>query len=225
MTIELRDVGHSYRTRTRTVRSLQGVTFSVDPGCLVAISGPSGAGKTTLLRLLGCQLRVETGTIIVDGTPIPRPESQDGARYRSTTAGFVFAEYGLIERDSALRNVTLPLRYAGVPRRRAAVIAAERLERVGLDSALARAPVAELSAGQRQRVAVARAQANGARLILADEPTNSLDPENTRRILDHLREAAEDGATVIIATHEESVQQACDRTVWLRRGHRVEPPS
>ncbi|MDO4717771.1 MAG: ABC transporter ATP-binding protein [Propionibacteriaceae bacterium] len=212
--VDVIEISKRFRSAGRTVDALDGFSMRADSGELVALVGPSGTGKTTLLRILGCQLAPDRGRVLVDGRALPRPGSSAGARFRSREVGFVFQELGLVEEETAVANVALPLRYAGVAARPALRRAEALLAEVGLAD-LAGTPVATLSTGQRQRVAIARAQANDPGLILADEATSNLDQDNTADVLGLLRGLAGRGATVVLATHDEQAWRACDRVVTL----------
>src|SRR6478735_143368 len=196
--IEIADVIKTYRMGEVEVEALRGVSVDVDAGEFVAVMGPSGSGKSTLLNILGCFDRPTRGRYRLAGEDVSELGADALAETRNRTLGFVFQSFNLLARTTALENVELPLVYAGVaPRaRRERAIAA--LERVGLGERLHHHP-SQLSGGQQQRVAIARALVNGPRLVLADEPTGSLDSANTGTVLDALAEVTASGAALVVA--------------------------
>jgi putative ABC transport system ATP-binding protein len=200
---------------------LDDVSFVVEPGELVALTGPSGSGKTTLLQLLGSLDRPTKGRIQVDEISVG--ELSHPAEFRRSTVGFVFQLHYLLPALSAQENVELPLVAARVSRRERAERAVELLEEVGLADR-ARARPADLSGGERQRVAIARALAGRPRLILADEPTGSLDSVASRKVWELLRDVSSSrGTTVIIASHDATLAEHSDRALRLADGHLIPP--
>jgi putative ABC transport system ATP-binding protein len=213
--IQLEDVTKIYRMGKVEVRALAGVDLTIDDGELVAIMGPSGSGKTTLMNILGCLDVPTSGRYLLDGTDVSRLSDNRLAKIRSRKIGFVFQSFNLVPRTSAVRNVELPLVYAGVRSRRHPARVA--LERVGLADRQKHLPN-ELSGGQQQRVAIARALINDPALLLADEPTGNLDSAASLEILKLLSELNEAGRTVVIITHEEEVARFAKRVVRMRDG-------
>jgi polar amino acid transport system ATP-binding protein len=199
-------------------RALDGVTFGTQSDArVVALLGPSGGGKSTLLRVLGCLLVAEQGSVMLDGKELPHDEA--GALAERRTNGFVFQGYNLFPHLTALENVALPLRIVhGIESAKAEARAREMLGRLGLIGHEMKRP-AELSGGQQQRAAIARALAPTPRLLLLDEPTSALDPVMTGEVLDVIRELAENGQQIVLATHEVSfAQEVADWVIFLAQG-------
>jgi putative ABC transport system ATP-binding protein len=216
--IQLEDLTKVYRMGKVEVRALYGVDLTIDDGELVAIMGPSGSGKTTLMNILGCLDIPTSGRYLLDGTDVSRLSDNQLAKIRSRKIGFVFQSFNLVPRTSAVRNVELPLVYAGVRVRRNPARLA--LEQVGLGDRQKHMPN-ELSGGQQQRVAIARALINDPALLLADEPTGNLDTVASAEILKVLGGLNDAGRTVVIITHEEEVTRFAKRVVRLRDGYIV----
>jgi ABC-type lipoprotein export system ATPase subunit len=201
---------------------LDDISFTVEPGEFVALTGPSGSGKTTLLQLIGSLDRPTAGRIVVDGVSVG--ELSRPAAFRRATVGFVFQLHYLLPALSVQDNVELPLVAAHVPHRERAERALRLLEGVGLGGR-ARARPSELSGGERQRVAIARALAGNPRLILADEPTGSLDSAASEKVWELLSDVrAVGGATVIVASHDLTLAEHADRALHLLDGRLVPPP-
>jgi putative ABC transport system ATP-binding protein len=213
--IQLEDVTKVYRMGSVEVQALCGVDLAIDDGDLVAIMGPSGSGKTTLMNILGCLDIPTSGRYLLDGTDVSTLSDNRLARIRSRKIGFVFQSFNLIPRTSAIRNVELPLVYAGAHDRRAR--ARSVLEQVGLGEREKHMPN-ELSGGQQQRVAIARALINDPTMLLADEPTGNLDTASSVDILKLLGALNDAGRTVVIITHEEEIARFAKRVVRLRDG-------
>jgi putative ABC transport system ATP-binding protein len=202
-------------------RVLDDVSFAVEPGELVGLTGPSGSGKTTLLQLIGGLDRPSTGRILVDDVPVG--DLSHPAAFRRATVGFVFQLHYLLPALSLRDNVELPMVAAGVPRRERGERALALLDEVGLGGR-ARSHPADLSGGERQRVAIARALAGRPPLILADEPTGSLDSVASRKIWELLSDVrASRGTTVIIASHDATLAEHTDRTLRLLDGRMAQP--
>jgi putative ABC transport system ATP-binding protein len=216
--IQLEDVSKAYQMGKVEVPVLHGVDLTINHGELVAIMGPSGSGKTTLMNILGCLDVPTSGRYLLDGTDVSRLSDNRLARIRSRRIGFVFQSFNLVARTSAIRNVELPLVYAGVRSRRNPARLA--LEQVGLGERHKHLPN-ELSGGEQQRVAIARALINDPALLLADEPTGNLDTVSSVEIMTLLGVLNEAGRTVVIITHEEEVARFAKRVVRMRDG-RVE---
>jgi putative ABC transport system ATP-binding protein len=216
--IRTEGVGKMYRLGETRVHALTGVSLHVKKGEYVAIMGPSGSGKSTLMNILGCLDGPTTGAYWFEETDVSRLSDNTLAEIRNRKIGFVFQTFNLLPRFSALKNVALPLSYAGVPRRERARCAREALEKVDLAERLHHGP-SELSGGERQRVAIARALVASPSLLLADEPTGNLDSRAGREIMgifDRLNR--EEGVTIIVVTHDESVAGHARRIVRLFDG-------
>ena len=203
-----------------TVAVLRGVSLEIARGEFVAITGRSGSGKTTLMNIVGCLDTPDAGRYRFDGEDVGALDADAIARLRGRRVGFVFQAFNLVARMSARRNVELPMVYAGVERRARRERAAECLRAVGLADRAHHLP-AELSGGQQQRVAIARALANDPELLIADEPTGSLDSRTGEEILSLFDALAAEGRTILVVTHERGVAARADRTVRLRDGEVV----
>jgi putative ABC transport system ATP-binding protein len=215
--IELEAVSKIYRTGPIKVRALNLVDLTIDEGDLVAIMGPSGSGKSTMMNILGCLDVPTSGSYRLGGVDVSRLRENRLAEIRNRRIGFVFQSYNLIARTSAVRNVELPLVYAGVRSRDRRARARRALERVGLGDRQHHMPN-ELSGGQQQRVAIARALVSDPAMILADEPTGNLDSSSTVAIMRLLVELNDAGRTVVLITHENEVAEFAKRVIELRDG-------
>ena len=200
-----------------TVTALAGIDLSIDEHEFVAVMGPSGSGKSTLMNIVGCLDRPSAGTYELAGADVSRMSDHELARVRNERVGFIFQTFNLLPRMTALRNVELPMIYAGVRRRDRRWRATEALERVGLGDRVRHRPT-ELSGGQRQRVAIARALVNYPSIVFADEPTGNLDSATGREILQLLTDLNLSGATIILVTHDPDVAAYSRRVIHLRDG-------
>jgi putative ABC transport system ATP-binding protein len=213
--IELENVTKIYRMGDIELRALNNVSLTIEAGELVAIMGPSGSGKSTMMNILGCLDVPTDGTYRLDGIDVGTLRDNQLAEIRNRKIGFVFQAFNLIPRTSAVRNVELPMVYAGIGNRRAK--ATEALEKVGLGPRAKHLPN-ELSGGQQQRVAIARAIVTDPVMILADEPTGNLDTASTVEIMKLVSELNDSGRTVVLITHEDEVASFAKRVVTLRDG-------
>ena len=219
--IDVRDVTKTYTLGDVQVHALRGVSFTIERGEYVAIMGPSGSGKSTLMNLLGCLDRPSTGRYLLDGIDVSTLDDDALAAIRLRKLGFVFQGFNLLARTSALKNVALPLFYAGASTRDRNAAATERLREVGLEDRLAHNP-RELSGGQQPRVAIARALVNDPFVLVADEPTGNLDERATRGVFQLLRDINASGTAVVMATHNlELVRRSGYRTIEINRGQVV----
>jgi putative ABC transport system ATP-binding protein len=220
--IELRKLGKTYDLGEVKVKALIGVTLDIAQGEFVALIGPSGSGKSTLMNTLGCLDRPTRGSYRLDGVDVGRMSKDALARLRNRRIGFVFQNFNLLSRTTALENVEVPLLYdPGMGRRQRRTRAKEVLARVGLADRLHHRPN-QLSGGQQQRVAIARALVNRPPILLCDEPTGNLDTRTSREIMSFFRELNKvEGITIILVTHDLEVARLADRAIVLVDGEVV----
>jgi putative ABC transport system ATP-binding protein len=216
--IRLEEVHKTYDLGEMKVHALRGVSLEIYPGEFVAVMGASGSGKSTLMNILGCLDKPTRGHYFLDGTDVSGLSKRQLAKIRSTKIGFVFQQFNLLARTSALENVELPTIYAAVPAAEREGRARESLERVGLGDRMGHFP-SQLSGGQQQRVAIARALVNRPTILLADEPTGNLDSRTSVEIMDILQRLNnEHGLTVVLVTHEPDIAQYAKRALDFRDG-------
>ena len=218
--IRVEDLTKIYDMGDSVVRALWSVSFEIEEGSYVAVMGPSGSGKTTLLDMMGCLSRPTSGMYYLKGTLVSDVTESRLAEIRNREIGFVFQNFNLLARTTALGNVELPLVYGGVPRKERRLRAAETLEQVGLGDRQSHRPN-ELSGGQRQRVAIARALVNRPSILFADEPTGNLDSKSGESIMALFDELNEQGNTIVTVTHEREVAERADRIMSFRDGRLV----
>jgi putative ABC transport system ATP-binding protein len=215
--IDVRSVTKVYKSGSLEVEALRGVSFTIARGEYVAIMGPSGSGKSTLMNVLGCLDRATTGTYLLDGVDVSGLDDSALAQIRLKKLGFIFQGFNLLARTDALKNVALPLFYAGVPVRERSEAAMARLTEVGLADRAKHKPN-ELSGGQQQRVAIARALVNDPAVLLADEPTGNLDSKTSVEILALFERLNAAGRTIIMVTHDENVASHAKRILRVLDG-------
>ena len=219
--IRATNVTKVYEMGEQTVRALDGISLEIVDGDFVAIMGTSGSGKSTMMNLIGALDRPTSGKLEIDGRDIAAMKSDELAELRNVKVGFVFQQFNLLARTTALRQVMLPLQYAHPRVANPEAVAKQRLEQVGLGERLDHKP-SQLSGGQQQRVAIARALANNPKLLLADEPTGALDSKTSEEIMELFRTLNRDGITVILVTHEPDVAAYARRRIVFRDGRVVD---
>ncbi len=215
--IEIKDLHKSYKMGSNSLHVLKGINFSVKEGELVAIMGSSGSGKSTLLNILGMLDSADEGLYNLDNVPIKDLNETKAAKYRNKFLGFVFQSFNLINYKTALENVSLPLYYQGINRKKRQEKALQYLEKVGLKEWATHLP-SELSGGQKQRVAIARALAAEPKVLLADEPTGALDSKTSYEVMDLIQKINDEGNTILVVTHEDDIAKMCKRIVHLKDG-------
>jgi putative ABC transport system ATP-binding protein len=215
--IHLENIKKNYFLGKQVIEVLKGISLDIFKNEYVALMGPSGSGKSTLMNILGCLDTPTAGSYILNGKDVSRMPDNDLAEVRNQEIGFVFQQFNLLPRLTALENVALPLVYAGVPKKQRLEKAKEVLEKVNLADRSHHKPN-EMSGGQNQRVAIARALVNDPSIILADEPTGNLDSKTSHEIMDIFGKIHASGNTVILVTHEEDIAHFAHRIVRLRDG-------
>ncbi len=210
MILELKNIFKDYNSDKLTVPVLKDVSLQVEEGEYVAIMGPSGSGKTTLMNIIGCLDRPTSGEFYLAGTEVAALKDKELSNLRLNSIGFVFQSFHLMPRESAWENVSLPLSYAGIKKKERKERALKALARVGLEDRAAFMPT-QLSGGQKQRVAIARAMVNNPKILLADEPTGALDSKSGAQIMELFQKLNEEGATIVMITHDKNIASHAKR--------------
>lgn len=219
--IRIKNLMKSYQLGGETVHALNDVTLSIDKGEFIAIIGPSGSGKSTLMNMLGCLDRPDSGEYFLGGKEIGMMNDRDLATIRNQKIGFIFQNFNLLPKLTAVENVELPLIYRGMPGKERREIALNALLKVGLKDRAGHLPT-QLSGGQQQRVAIARALAGNPSILLADEPTGALDSKTSNEILQLMKELNEAGNTIILITHDLSIARQAKKMIRIQDGRLVE---
>ena len=217
MIIETQNLVKSFQVGSEEVQALKGINLSVKKGEFLSIMGPSGSGKTTLMNIIGCLDTPTSGQYYLNNQLVNELDDDNLAMIRNKEIGFVFQSFHLLARNSALNNVMLPLKYAGIKESDAYQRAKEVLERVGLMNRVNHSP-SELSGGQQQRVAIARALVNKPSIVFADEPTGNLDSQTGNDVMKLFQELNDQGQTIILITHEEDIAMQSKRTITIKDG-------
>ena len=215
--IDVNNITKHYSLGTQTVEALRGVSFGIEQGEFIAIMGPSGSGKSTLMNIIGCLDSPTDGTYHLNNQEVSTLEADELAGIRNKEIGFVFQNFHLLARNTALDNVMLPLKYAGVDKINQLKRGKEVLSQVGLESRMDHQP-SELSGGQQQRVAIARALVNNPSILFADEPTGNLDSQTGQDVMQLFHNLHQQGQTIILITHENEVAAEAQRTIFIKDG-------
>ena len=215
--IEVNNITKHYFLGTQTVEALRGISFAIDQGEFIAIMGPSGSGKSTLMNIIGCLDTPTDGTYHLNNKEVSTLQGDELAGIRNKEIGFVFQNFHLLARNSALDNVMLPLKYAGFDKEAQLKKATDTLSKVGLESRMGHQP-SELSGGQQQRVAIARALVNKPSILFADEPTGNLDSKTGQDVMKIFKDLNQNGQTIILITHEDSVAKQSNRIITIMDG-------
>ncbi len=217
MIIKTNNLTRSFTMGTQKVHALKGISLEVNRGEFISIMGPSGSGKTTLMNIIGCLDTPSSGVYLLNNKSVGDLSENKLAKIRNKEIGFVFQSFHLLPRNSALNNVMLPLKYAGIDKNTAHDQALNVLKKVGLEDRVNHTP-AELSGGQQQRVAIARALVNKPSIIFADEPTGNLDSKTGNEVMDLFKELNAQGQTIILITHEDDIANQSKRVITIKDG-------
>ncbi|MEK3713437.1 ABC transporter ATP-binding protein [Paenibacillus sp. FSL R7-0333] len=219
--IRIEHMVHGYMMAKEQMTVLKDISFEIHHGEFVAIIGPSGSGKSTLMNMIGCLDIPNEGSYSLDGQDVRRLSDNWLARIRNEKIGFIFQNFNLLPKLSAVQNVELPLVYRGLSQRERRTLAAAALEKVGLQERMHHRP-SELSGGQQQRVAIARALAGNPPILLADEPTGALDSKTGEEVMYMIKKLNEQGHTIIVITHDLGIAEQAKRVIRIQDGHLVE---
>ena len=217
MIIKTENLTKDYETGTQVVSALKGINLSVEKGEFLSIMGPSGSGKTTLMNIIGCLDSPTNGSYFLNDKSVSKLDDDELAKIRNDEIGFVFQSFHLLARNTAFDNVMLPLKYAGIGKEEATKRSNDVLDLVGLSSRSKHTP-AELSGGQQQRVAIARALVNEPSILFADEPTGNLDSKTGNDVMKIFKDLNENGQTIILITHEDSIAKQSNRIITIMDG-------
>ena len=217
MIIKTENLTKDYETGTQVVSALKGINLSVEKGEFLSIMGPSGSGKTTLMNIIGCLDSPTNGSYYLNNKSVSKLDDDELAKIRNQEIGFVFQSFHLLARNTAFDNVMLPLKYAGLSKEEATKRSNNVLDLVGLSSRSKHTP-AELSGGQQQRVAIARALVNEPSILFADEPTGNLDSKTGQDVMKIFKDLNENGQTIILITHEDSIAKQSNRIITIMDG-------
>ena len=217
MIIKTENLTKDYETGTQVVSALKGINLSVEKGEFLSIMGPSGSGKTTLMNIIGCLDSPTNGSYYLNDKSVSKLDDDELAKIRNEEIGFVFQSFHLLARNTAFDNVMLPLKYVGLSKEEATKRSNNVLDLVGLSSRSKHTP-AELSGGQQQRVAIARALVNEPSILFADEPTGNLDSKTGQDVMKIFKDLNENGQTIILITHEDSIAKQSNRIITIMDG-------
>ena len=217
MIISTKDIKKSYKVGPQNVHALKGINLSVEKGEFISIMGPSGSGKTTLMNIIGCLDTPTSGDYLLNNKQVSSLTDDELAKIRNDEIGFVFQSFHLLPRNSAFDNIMLPLKYAGIKKDEAITLCNKALDQVGLSDRADHSP-SELSGGQQQRVAIARALVNKPSILFADEPTGNLDSKTGNDVMALFKQLNNEGQTIILITHEESIAKQSNRIITIMDG-------
>jgi putative ABC transport system ATP-binding protein len=215
--LELLHIVKTYQSGNTRFNALDGVNLKIFPGDFISITGPSGSGKSTLMHIIGLLDTPTSGQVLLNGKDVSRLQEHQLAQLRNITLGFVFQQFNLLAKTSALENVMLPLLYSDIDPGKRLPLAAEMLKKVGLSDKLKNTP-SQLSGGQQQRVAIARALVNNPQIILADEPTGNLDSQSGKEIMAMFHHLNSEGKTIVLVTHDPSLAKQAKHIVVIKDG-------